>query len=188
MAFAHAAPQAPQFAALVLVFASQPFEGEPSQFSMPPLHAVQAPFEHVSVVAAHATAVPHCPALEHVCVALPVHSVAPGVHTPVHAPEAHAEDTQGDAVPHCPLELHVCTPLPEHRVMPGEQTPEQVPLTQAWFVQEEAPCQEPFVSHVCGTSPLHCFDPGLHVPEQAPPLHTLMHVVPFTHPPFASQV
>jgi hypothetical protein len=29
---------------------------------------------------------------------------------------------------------------------------------------------------------------GLQLPEHAPPLHTLVHAVPFTQAPFASQV
>jgi hypothetical protein len=79
----------------------------------------------------HAAGALHTPLPLHVCTPLPKHCVAPGVHTPVHAPDTHAEDTQALALPHCPDELHVSTLLPLHRAAPGAQTPVHVPLTQA---------------------------------------------------------
>jgi hypothetical protein len=60
-----------------------------------------------------------------------VHCLAPGVQTPVHAPETHAWLTQTAAVPHWPVLSHVWIALPEQRVAPGAQTPVQAPAEQA---------------------------------------------------------
>jgi hypothetical protein len=62
---------------------------------------------------------------------LPEHCVAPGVHTPVQAPETHAALVQAWAVPQLPVVSQVCTASPEHRVWPGVQTPVHAPLTHA---------------------------------------------------------
>jgi hypothetical protein len=61
---------------------------------------------------------------------LPEHRVAPGAHTPVHAPDTQAELEQLDGVPQVPPGWQVCTPLPEHCVAPGVHTPLQAPLAQ----------------------------------------------------------
>jgi hypothetical protein len=60
-----------------------------------------------------------------------VHCVAPGVHTPVHAPDTQAAFEQGCAVDHAPVVSHVCTASPEQRKAPGTQTPVQAPCAQA---------------------------------------------------------
>ncbi len=57
---------------------------------------------------------PHWPLLPHVCTPLPEHCVAPGVHTPVHAPFTHAWLVQEPAFDHVPVALHVCGCWPEH--------------------------------------------------------------------------
>jgi hypothetical protein len=59
------------------------------------------------------------------------HCVAPGTHTPVHAPFTHAEFVHADSGPHAPFESQVCQLLPEHRVAPGVQTPAHAPATHA---------------------------------------------------------
>jgi hypothetical protein len=66
------------------------------------------------VLLLHPIAAPQVPFAVHVCTPLPMHCVAPGEHTPVHAPEAHAWLVHVAAAPHCPVESHVCTPLAEH--------------------------------------------------------------------------
>ena len=49
----------------------------------------------------HGTALPHWPLALHVSTALePEHCVAPGVHTPVHAPATHAWLTHATGLPH----------------------------------------------------------------------------------------
>jgi hypothetical protein len=68
-----------------------------------------------------------------VCTLLPEHCVAPGVHTPPHAPELHTYmQVAGD--PHAPVDEHVSTPLLAQVVALGAQTPWQAPLTHAWLV------------------------------------------------------
>jgi hypothetical protein len=79
----------------------------------------------------HETAELHWPVAEHVWTPLPEHCVAPGTHTPMHAPVTQADATHEEAAPHWPLELQVSTPLPEQRVVPGAHTPEHSPPTQA---------------------------------------------------------
>jgi hypothetical protein len=69
---------------------------------------------------------------------LPEHCVAPGVHTPVHAPVTQAEFVHADGAPHVPFPEQSCTPLPEHCVEPGTHTPVQAPLTQAEFEHADA--------------------------------------------------
>ena len=55
------------------------------------------------------------------------HCMAPGVHTPPHAPEVvFPKQTWGQAIgdPHAPVELHVsCTVLLLQLVVPGVHTP-----------------------------------------------------------------
>jgi hypothetical protein len=55
-----------------------------------------------------------------------VQRVAPGVHTPVHAPFTHAyvQDASDD---HAPLASQLCGVVPEQRVEAGTHEPEQVP-------------------------------------------------------------
>jgi hypothetical protein len=62
---------------------------------------------------------------------LPEHRVEPGVHTPVHAPPTHADDTQALGLTQVPLVEQVSTLFPEHRVEFGAHTPVQLPLTHA---------------------------------------------------------
>jgi hypothetical protein len=69
--------------------------------------------------------------LLHVSTALPVHRVASGAHTPMHAPSTHAWIAHETGADHCPPSSHVCTPLFEHCFVPGVQTPAQAPLTHA---------------------------------------------------------
>jgi hypothetical protein len=70
---------------------------------------VQTPL-HVPVTQAELTqavAEPHWPFEPQICTPLPEHCVAPGVHTPVHAPLTHAWFEQ--VVPFCqvPVASHV---------------------------------------------------------------------------------
>jgi hypothetical protein len=62
---------------------------------------------------------------------LPEHCVDPGVHTPVHAPDTHAELEHACAADHVPVVSHVCTASPEQRVAPGVHDPVQAPATHA---------------------------------------------------------
>lgn len=79
---------------------SQPFVGDPSQFLVPEAQLAHAPAVQVCVCAVHADALPHVPLALHVCTALPEHCVEPGVHTPVHAPETHADAVHVTPAPH----------------------------------------------------------------------------------------
>jgi hypothetical protein len=114
-----------------LVRFSQPFRPEPSHSSVPAPHPTQTPLLQVSVFVAQGAAVPHCPLEEQVCTAVPEHCFVPGTHTPVQAPETHADPTHGEGVPHSPLDEHVSIPLFEHCLAPGVHTPVHAPLTQA---------------------------------------------------------
>ena len=80
-------------------------------------------------VVVHAAGLLHWPLLEQVCTPLPEHCVAPGVHTPEHAPLTHTY-VQATGLPQVPPLEHVCTPLPEHWVAPGVQEPAHVPELQ----------------------------------------------------------
>jgi hypothetical protein len=79
---------------------SHPFVGDPSQFRVPAVQLAQAPAEQVCVCAVQADAAPHAPLELHVCTALPEHCVEPGAHTPVHAPETHAEAAHATPASH----------------------------------------------------------------------------------------
>ncbi len=61
-----------------------------------------------------------------VCAALPTQRVAPGEHTPEHAPFTHAyvQLASDDQVP---LASQLCGVVPEHRVELGTHEPEHVP-------------------------------------------------------------
>jgi hypothetical protein len=56
----------------------------------------------------------HTPLALHVCGCRPLHCVAPGVQTPVHAPDTHAWFEQAEGELHCPLALQVSTALLTH--------------------------------------------------------------------------
>jgi hypothetical protein len=96
---------------------------------------MQAPFEHDSVFAAHATAALQAPLAEHVWTPFPVHCVAAGAHTPVQTPATQADATHGDSTPHWPFAPQVWTPLFEHCFAPGVHRPVHEPETHAWFAQ-----------------------------------------------------
>ena len=70
---------------------------------------------HVPPLASHpltqATGAPHWLLASQVCVLLPVHWVAPGVHTPVQLPLLHAYWQAAGAL-QFPLASQVCTLLP----------------------------------------------------------------------------
>jgi len=68
----------------------------------------------------------HWPVASHVCGALLLHRLSPGVHTPVQLPALH---THGQFIPlvHAPALLQVCGVLPTHCIAPGLQTPPQAP-------------------------------------------------------------
>ena len=99
----HAAEQAPQFVALVVVLTSQPLAALLSQFSYPALHTIpHCPPLHVAVplVALHAVAqLPHFAAFAFVFVSQPFSTVP----SQFPYPTLHA-------IPHSPL-LHVAVPL-----------------------------------------------------------------------------
>lgn len=99
-AFEQTLPQLPQFAELVLRFASHPSAALPSQFPKPALHVKipQLPDEHVAVAFKSEHAVPQLPQLavllcvfvSHPFVASPSQLPQPGTHVGTHAPEVHA--------------------------------------------------------------------------------------------------
>jgi hypothetical protein len=68
----------------------------------------------------------------------------------VHAPPAHAEETQAVGFVQAPLVEHVSTLFPEQRMAFGAHTPVQLPLTQAWLEHAVAFCHVPVESQVCG--------------------------------------
>jgi len=166
---------------------SQPFAADPSQLRTVAPQATQAPLVQVCVSAAQATAEPHWPLPLHVCTPLPEHCVVPGVHTPVQAPETHAEETHAVPVPHWPAAVQVSRSLPEHLPAPGAQTPVQLPLTQACPLHAVSFTQSPWALQVWGCRPTHCFVPGVQVPEQAPALQASGQGVSFCQAPFALQ-
>jgi hypothetical protein len=154
------------------------------------LHATHAPLRQTGVAPLHVEGLPHWPFEPQVSTPLPAppslppaHSVAPGVHTPVHAPPLHTY-VHGTGLPHEPPE-QVSTPLPEHCVALVVHEPLHVPLLLQTYSQAlPVFCQVPVSSHVCGCRPLHWVEPGVHEPLHAPPLHTYGHVVPvFVHAP-----
>ena len=104
----HAAPHAPQFAALLDVFVSHPFVGSPSQSAKGALHAriVHAPAMHAAAACAkeHVVAhVPQCSTLLDVFVSqpfagLPSQSPKPALHAPrTQAPPLHDALALGNA-------------------------------------------------------------------------------------------
>jgi len=145
---------------------------------VPGVHAAHAPLTQNGVLPVHADELDHCPVASHVCTLVPEHWVAPGVHTPVHAPSLH---TYGHAIglPQRPP-LHICTPLPEHCVsFVVHALVEHAPALHVTAHAGVTPpsssgvfCQVPVALHVCGWLPLHCVAPGVHTPEQLPPLQT----------------
>jgi hypothetical protein len=84
------------------------------------------------------------------------HCIAPGEHTPVHAPLTHAASMHTTAVLHCPLSAHDSTLLvPEHSVVLGEHTPAHWPATQAWLAHATAAPHVPSALHVLTPLPEH---------------------------------
>lgn len=118
---------------------------------------------------------------------MPEHCVEFGVHTPVQAPDTHAEAVQAAPAPHCPALVHVCTSLLEpHFTAPGAQTPVQAPETHAVFEHVVPSTQLPALQ-LCGVCPLHWVAPVVHCP-QTPALHCRGHAVPFVQAPVELQV
>lgn len=76
------------------------------------------------------------------------HRIAPGVHTPAHAPLTHAWLTHGTGVPQRQVEAQVRTLLPEHSVCPGVQVPPQAPKEQHEPVHSTPVPHSPFATHV----------------------------------------
>ena len=141
----------------------------------------------------HAAAAPQVPVELHVCTPsiMVEHCVAPGVHTPVHAPLAHAWLTHGTEVPHVPVAPHVWTASPEHCDAPGLQATHAPPRqTVAAPLQARAAPHCPVALHVStppappssappappsSASPEHCVTPGVQTPAHAPPVQTYVH-------------
>ena len=124
------------------------------------MHApeTQAAFVQVAVVV-------HWPVGSHVSTALPMHWVAPGTQTPVHAPCEHAYG-HADAALQVPPAPQVSTPLPEHCVEPGIHTPVHAPETHAWVVQGVVAPHVPSAPHTCTALPEHCVPASEQGPEQ----------------------
>jgi hypothetical protein len=82
--------------------------------------------------------------------------MAPGEHTPAHAPLTQAALMHGTAVPHWPFSPHDSTLLvPEHWVVFGEQTPAHWPATQAWLAHATDTPHVPSALHVWTPLPEH---------------------------------
>ena len=151
----HAAEQAPQFVALVLVFVSQPFATLLSQFPYPALHAI-----------------PHCPPLQLAVPFVPLQAVlqAPQfvalvlvlISQPLAALLSQFSNPTLHAIPHCPpLQLAVPFVL-LHGVA-------QVPQFAAFvFV---------FVSQPLPRMPSQFPNPALHTIPHCPPLHVAVPLV-----------
>jgi hypothetical protein len=141
---------------------------------------------------------PHIPVLSQVCIAvLPTHSVAGGVHFPVHsAPppstSVHTPVGQSVDIPQLPLVSQFCTALPLHRVLVGPQAPLHIPLRHVRFEQGMAVPQAPPSSHVSTALFTHWTSIGLHIAHPTPPSrHTgegAAHVVCVAQLPVPSQV
>jgi hypothetical protein len=71
------------------------------------------------------------PVVSHVRTPPPVHCVAPGVHSPVQAPDTQAAFPHGWVLDQVPVTSHVCTASPEHCTAPGGQVPVHAPIEQA---------------------------------------------------------
>lgn len=111
---AHARPHAPQLVTLVAVSASHPFEGSPSQFVKPAVHApsTHTPVEHVALAFANAHAWPHAPQLarsdrtiaSHPLATSPSQSAVPGMHVSAQAPAVQVAVPPAPAGHTCPHE------------------------------------------------------------------------------------
>lgn len=119
---------------------------------------------------------------------LPLHLVAPGVHSPVQVPAPeHWYWHTSTVVQEKPLP-HFSTPRPLQRVDPCAHVV-QVPFTQP-VEQEAAVCHWPAVEHVSVPfpAPLQRPAPGVQTPEQTPFEQTEEHVSVVTHWPVAEHV
>jgi hypothetical protein len=151
----HAAPQPPQFAALVLTLTSQPFAWMPSQSAKPALHepTTQLPFEQAAVAFGTLQTRPHIPQLAAAVLrlvsqpswAMRLQSAKGGAHWfTAHAPAAHAllalgsEQTKSHEPQFCASAwMFTSQPLPatvSQSTKPAWQLPiEQAPPWQTSF-------------------------------------------------------
>ena len=189
----HVVAQVPQFAALMLVFVSQPFATLPSQFPKPAAQVIpQTPAVQLAVpfVSLHDVAhAPQLPALVFVFVSQPLDVLLS--QSPEPAEQAlQAPVTQVVAPPHvvpacqAPFASQVCGSSPVHCFAPGTHTPPQTPAAHT-YEHAVALSHTPPALHVCGTAPLHCVVSGVQAPAQVPAVHTYEQAVPFCHCPLA---
>jgi hypothetical protein len=142
----HAIPQPPQFAALVLVFTSQPSNPFPLQLPKPALHAIpHTRAAHVAVpFAGTAQRVPHAPqcsgllvmSTSHPSVATALQLPKPVLHANEHALEAHVADALGaggQTRPHIPQCETVLVVVVSH---PLDTSMSQLPVPAAHAIPQ----------------------------------------------------
>jgi len=140
----HARPHMPQFAELVAMFTSQPFEALRSQSAVPLGQVTpHAPPEHTAVPGVPAVqVVPHPPQFD-VSVSVFTQRVPQGVVPGGHAHMPLAQVCPaGQAVPHAPQlppSVWRFTQLPLQSVVPAPQEVRQAPLEQIWPVAHALP-------------------------------------------------
>jgi len=146
----HAVPHAPQFAALVCVFTSQPFAGLPSQLPnpAPQVPSVQVPEAHDSLAFAKSQSAPQVPQFVSVVrfVSQPFPALPSQLPKPVVQPESWHAPARHVGLPF--VKLHTWPQVP--------QFPELVPV---------------LVSQPFATLPSQLPNPAVHAIEHAPALH-----------------
>jgi hypothetical protein len=213
----HAAPQPPQFAVLVFVFVSQPFEALLSQLPNPELHTgAHTPLEHDVVPFTFVQLFPHEPQLVIVVFvfvsqpfeALPSQLPNPELHVPrVHTPDGHVSlaFARLQAVLQSPqsvsvamLRSHPLFAFPsqllkfaEHDGVHAPPVHEVVPFVLVQAVVHEPQCPASvarFTSHPSPLLPLQFPYPLLHVIEHEPRLHVALALAPLHTEPHAPQL
>jgi hypothetical protein len=91
------------------------------------------------------------------------HCLAPGSHTPVHAPPMQARAEHAAPSLQVPVASHVCTTCPLHSVASGVHVPEHAPPLQM-PLQGVSLCQTPWSSQFCGVKPSHIRVPVTQLP------------------------
>ena len=190
----HARPHAPQWASVVLVLVSQPFEATPSQLPKPALQVAtaHAPAAQAAVALGSEHARPHapqCAAVERVLVSqpfegLPSQSPKPVAQVNPHAPDAHegvALAGDGHAFPQRPQwasdEVRLAH-SPEQLVSPAAQVERHVPAEQTSPATHARP-HEPQLARSVSTLTSHPLvalasqfaKPALHAKPHAPAAH-----------------
>jgi hypothetical protein len=200
----HAAPQLPQFAALVFVLVSQPFVALPSQLPKPGSHPTswQVPLEHDSVAFGMSHATPQAPQLvrvfrlvSHPLVGSPSQFAKPDAQVGTHVPPVHVDVPFAfeHTVPQVPQFAGLVFRFASQPLaatpsqLPNPALQERMPHVPDEHVSialrsEQTVPQLPqfavllcvFVSQPFVASPSQLPQPGTHVGAHAPAVHTVV--------------